>query len=142
MGGFIIIYLNRKKEILFENLTEKMAAKISPYSAEDFPENEVMMIDKGDDNKVAGTKFDISTKSMAKTAFPVINDNASVKIRLSTLESTSSTQIEYNRHTLDSFGNLADNLNVVDLNLQDLLRQAHDHFTVIIANLKKEYDHK
>lgn len=119
-----------------------MAAKIAPFTEEEFPENEVMMIDKSDSSKLGGTKFDSSTKTMAKTVFPIINDNASVKIRLSTLEATVSTQSDYNRHTLDSFGNLADNLNVVDLNLQDLLRQAHEHFTVVIANMKKEYDHK
>lgn len=119
-----------------------MAAKISPFTEEEFPDNEVMMIDKIDSSTLGGTKFESSTKNMAKTVFPIINDNASVKIRLSTLEATVGTQCEYNRHTLDSFGNLADNLNVVDLNLQDLLRQAHEHFTAVIADMKKEYDHK
>lgn len=120
-----------------------MTAKISPF-LDDLVEpasNEVVMIDKPD-GPVGNTKFDISTKKMEKISFPVINDNASVKIRLSTLESTVFTQSEFNRLNVESFGNLADNLNVVDSNLQDLLRQAHEHFTSVIAALKKEYDHK
>jgi hypothetical protein len=115
-----------------------MAAKISPFS----DETETPMVIIEADDRTKRTKFHSSTEAMAKTMFPVINDNASVKVRLSTLESTVETQSEYNRLTLASFSNLSDNLNNVDLNLQDLLKQTQEHFTNVIAAMKKENDHK
>mmetsp|Transcript_6019 Transcript_6019/g.8425 ORF Transcript_6019/g.8425 Transcript_6019/m.8425 type:complete len:192 (+) Transcript_6019:52-627(+) len=120
-----------------------MTAKVAPFLDESDlnnpTENNNMEIEN---ERQSSTKFDISTKQMAKTVYPIINNNASVKIRLSTLESTIEVQNDYNLLTLDSFGNLADNLRSADVNLQDLLRQTQDHFTNVIASLKKEYDHK
>mmetsp|Transcript_6293 Transcript_6293/g.8780 ORF Transcript_6293/g.8780 Transcript_6293/m.8780 type:complete len:184 (-) Transcript_6293:244-795(-) len=112
-----------------------MTAKVAPYLNESEMNN-------FDAELPSGTKFDVSTSQMAKTVFPIVNNNGSVKVRLSTLESTVETQSNYNRLTLDSFGNLADNLRTTDNNLQDLLRQTQEHFTNVIATLKKEYDHK
>jgi len=118
-----------------------MAAKVAPFLDEEPVRTENAM----DLENIVGresTKFDNSTAQMAKTQYPLINNNGTVKIRLSTLESTVEVQNDYNRLTLDSFGNLADNLRATDVNIQDLLRQTQEHFTNIIANLKKEYDHK
>ena len=112
-----------------------MAARVAPF----LNESEQNMLET---ESPSGTKFDISTSNMAKTVYPIINNNASVKVRLSTLESTVEVQSYYNRLNLESFGNLADNLLLTDNNLQELLRKTQEHFTNVIASIKKEYDHK
>jgi len=112
-----------------------MAARVAPF----LNESEQNMLET---ESPSGTKFDISTSNMAKTVYPIINNNASVKVRLSTLESTVEVQSNYNRLNLESFGNLADNLLLTDNNLQELLRKTQEHFTNVIASIKKEYDHK
>ena len=74
--------------------------------------------------------------------FPVVDTNASVKGRLSTLEGTASTQIAYNKQNEAALNSLSKNLHDVDGNIKTLILSMQNDFDQRLLSLKKEYDHR
>lgn len=88
------------------------------------------------------TKFEQVLEKLNNTYFPAIDPDISVKARISILEATVHSQKEYNKHNVESFATLSNDINLMDQNLKKIIIDMQMDFEKRLTLFKKEYDHR
>lgn len=98
--------------------------------------------DAGESKNGEINAFEKNTEDLAKVSFTALDPTCSVKERISRLESTASSQSDYNNLTFEALQSGNSNLQLTDINIRDLIDKTEKGIYNTIAELKAEYDHK
>lgn len=105
-------------------------------------EEEGGMEGEGHDPHYNEHRFDHTVNRLATRPFPELNENASMKTRIMTLERTAEVQGDYNKLSHRSFMNLSNDVHGLEDHIKDLMQQMQNSFDNKLATMKKEYDHR
>ena len=105
------------------------------YSNNMFP---VEVVDDGKSIKHLNRKMEM----MASLNYPDIDQQASVKARISALETAAGTQSTYNKCNDLALHLMEKHVQDVDGNIKNLLLSMQSDFDQRISSLQKEYDHR
>ncbi len=88
-------------------------------------------------------KFSDTVQRLSNQPFPEpMNDQSSMKNRISNLERTAEVQTDFNKLSHRTFVNLSGDLQTTEETLKDLINQVQNSFDSKLAAMKKEYDHR
>ncbi len=87
-------------------------------------------------------RFDHTVGKLSTRPFPEVNENASMKSRIATLERTAEVQGDYNKLSHRTFMNLSNDVHGLEEHIKDLMAQMQNNFDNKLASMKKEYDHR
>ncbi len=88
-------------------------------------------------------KFNDTVQRLANQPFPEpMNDQCSMKNRITNLERTAEVQSDFNKLSHRTFINLSGDLVSTEEALKDLINQVQNTFDSKLASMKKEYDHR
>lgn len=94
------------------------------------------------DAQAHSTKYNNTFQQLANVPFPAMNHEASVKMRISTLEAAAEAQADFNQTACRTFTDLNGSLHGAEDLIKLMLKQAQDAFDARLAQMKKEYDHR
>jgi hypothetical protein len=88
------------------------------------------------------TAFDKTLSSLSVVPFPNVNNERSMKDRISCLETTVEVQSVNNKLSVESFQGIAKNLDMADDAIRTIIKDVKAMTDATIAELKRDYDHK